>query len=387
MVVAPIGADARNMHAVLEGSGVAGVIASSLPEAAQWVTAGAGALLLTEEAVALRGNRALADAIECQPPWSDIPVIVVTATTSIHRWAEVSAAAFGPRSNVTLVARPLRTSTLVAAVRNVLRARQRQFEMRDLLQERDALLASLETRVQERTAKLRELVTELESFSYSVSHDLRSPLRIMAGYAQVILEDFGDTLVPDVRHYVERIARSAGRMDHLTQDVLAYTRLGGDIVLSPLDLTKVVDDTIEQYPDLSAARQSIVVRRPLAGVVAHGPSLVQALSNLVGNALKFARPGVESRVAISTQRRDGRVRVVVKDNGVGIAAAHHAKIFRIFERVAGPDVPGTGIGLAIVRKAAERMGGRVGLSSRPGRGSSFWLEMPASEAAAVPPAN
>lgn len=378
VVVAPTGADARNIQAVLRQAGLPSRIVGSTAEAAKWVDAGAGALLVTEEAISPRENRALAESFARQPAWSDIPLVIVTSAVSIHRWASLSEAVLGSRSNVTLVARPLRSSTLVAAAKNVLRARRRQYEVRDLLQERESLLASLDRRVQERTAKLQELVAELESFSYSVSHDLRAPLRIMAGYARLVLEDFGETLAPEVRCYVERIARSAERMDLLTQDVLAYTRLArGEVVLGPVDLARVVEETIEQYPELAAARAAIVVRRPLAPVIAHGPSLIQALSNLLGNALKFGRSGVRPRVEVATKVRAGRVRLVIKDNGVGIASAHHGKIFRIFERVAGQDVPGTGIGLAIVKKAAERMGGTVGLKSTPGRGSTFWLELPA----------
>lgn len=377
VVVAPIGADAKNIQDVLRETGSNVTIAKDAAEAAKWVAGGAAALVMTEEAVSPRENRDLAEAFECQPPWSDIPLIIVATASSIHRWASIPTKVFGSRSNITLVARPLQASTLVAAAQNVLRARRRQYEMRDLLQERDSLLASLETRVLERTAKLQELVAELESFSYSVSHDLRAPLRIMSSYARLVLDEFGAALAPDVRHYVERIARSADRMDLLTRDVLAYTRLSrGEIVLVPLDLTKVLEETIEQYPELAAARSAIVVRRPLAPVVAHGPSLVQAISNLLGNALKFARPGVAPRIEISTKVRADRVRIAIKDNGVGIEAEHHDKIFRIFERVAGQDVPGTGIGLAIVKKAAERMGGSVGLASRPGQGSTFWLELP-----------
>ncbi len=380
VVVAPIGADAKNMCAVLTRAGVKSLVAKNTDEAAKWVDAGAGALLMTEEAVSSRHNAGLVAAFARQPPWSEIPLIIVASAPSVHQWASVPPAVFGPRGNVTLVARPLQSSTLVAAAMNVLRTRDRQYQLRDLLRERDAILQSLETRVQERTAKLQELVAELESFSYSVSHDLRAPLRVMAGYARVVLEDFGQTLAPEVRHYVERIARSADRMDLLTQDVLAYSRLvRGDLAMEPVNLETVVEETIEQYPQLVSARAAMMVRRPLAPVIAHRPSLVQALSNLLTNAVKFARAEVALRIEISTARRGDRVRIAIKDNGVGIETAHHAKIFRIFERAAGQEVPGTGIGLAIVKKAVERMGGTVGVKSRRGRGATFWLELSRAE--------
>lgn len=382
MIVAPIGADAKNILAVLKAAQIRAVIGQGVNEAAAWVDRFAAALVMTEEAVSSRENRSLAEAFSRQPRWSEIPLIVVASAGSIHRWAALPPRVFGARSNVTLVARPLRASTLVAATRNVLSARQRQFELRDLLHERESLLASLETRVQERTAKLQELVAELESFSYSVSHDLRAPLRIIAGYANVVLEEFGGTLVPDVRHYLERIARSAERMDQLTQDVLAYTRLArGEMVLVPLDLETIVEETIEQYPELAPVRAAFVVRRPLAAVIGHGPSLVQVLSNLLGNAVKFARPGVPLRIDISTRVRGGRVLLAIKDNGVGIEPEHHAKIFRIFERAAGHEIPGTGIGLAIVKKAVARMNGSVSVSSRLGEGATFQVELPRAPAA------
>jgi signal transduction histidine kinase len=376
VILAPTGADATNIARVLKENGMRSVTCSSLAEVARWVDRAAGALLMTEEALSPTRNSVLVEAFERQPPWSEIPLLLVASGASIHRWATLPTAVLGTRSNVTLVARPLQASTLSAAAQTVLRARRRQFEVRDLLAEREALLASLEDRVRERTARLQELVAELESFSYSVSHDLRAPLRVMAGYARIVVDDFGPTLAPDVRHYVERIAHSAERMDLLTQDVLAYTRLArGEMKLVPVNLETLIEETIEQYPELSGARSAIEVSKPLADVVAHAPSLTQVLSNLLGNALKFARPGVPLRITISTDVRDDRVRISVRDNGVGIEHDHHHKIFRIFERVAGRDIPGTGIGLAIVKKAAERMDGTVGVDSQPGHGSNFWVEL------------
>jgi signal transduction histidine kinase len=376
VILAPTGADATNIARVLGENGMRSVTCSGLEEAAQWVDRAAGALLMTEEALSPTRNSVLVAAFERQPPWSEIPLLLIASDASIHRWATLPTAVLGTRSNVTLVARPLQASTLSAAAQTALRARRRQFEVRDLLAEREALLASLEDRVRERTARLEELVAELESFSYSVSHDLRAPLRVMAGYARIVVDDFGPTLAPDVRHYVERIAHSAERMDLLTQDVLAYTRLArGEMTLGAVNLETLIEETIEQYPELSSVRSAIEVKKPLADVMAHAPSLTQVLSNLLGNAIKFARPGVPLRITVCTEVRKGRVRISVRDNGVGIERGHHHKIFRIFERVAGRDIPGTGIGLAIVKKAAERMDGTVGVDSQPGHGSTFWVEL------------
>lgn len=376
LIVAPTGADGPNIRDALAKVGLQPRLCHSIDDAVERIRTGAGVLLITEEALAGGRHIVLGAELDAQPTWSELPLVLVASNGSLHHWATDSARLLGARSNVTLVARPLRSVTLVAALEAVLRARRRQYQVRDLLLENQTLLNSLEARVQDRTAKLQELVAELESFSYSVSHDLRAPLRVIAGYAQVLLEDHRGELSPAARDYVERMERAADRMDRLTQDVLAYTRLArGEMPLAPVDVEAAVHETLEHYPQLTDVRSFLTLRRPIATVIAHRPSLVQALSNLIGNSVKFARPDVPLRITISTQVRGGRVRISIKDNGIGIDPAHHAKVFRLFERAVGQHVPGTGIGLAIVKKAAERMGGSAGVSSELGKGARFWVEL------------
>lgn len=236
----------------------------------------------------------------------------------------------------------------------------------------------LEVLVQQRTAKLQDTVGELEAFSYSVSHDLRAPLRAMAGFTDVLLDDLGPQLSGDHRALLLRIHRAATRLDRLTQDLLTYSRLArADLVLGPVDLEHVITELLEQYPNLQFPREKIRVAAPLLPVLGNQALIIQVLANLLNNAEKFVAPGVVPRILVRTEPLGREVRVWVEDNGIGIAPDHLKRLFQLFSRV-HPDsgYVGTGIGLAIVRKATERMGGTVGVESEPGVGSRFWFQLP-----------
>jgi PAS domain S-box-containing protein len=236
----------------------------------------------------------------------------------------------------------------------------------------------LEQRVNERTAELRETVRDLEAFSYSLSHDLRAPLRAMQGYAQLLLNRFGQALDDTGRSYFNRLMSSTERLDRLIQDVLKYSQVARTPVeLRAVDLERLLDEVVNDYPVLLPPSVKIDVKKPLLPVRGHEAFLTQCMSNLISNAVKFNRPGETPRVRISTQEvKRGKVRVWFEDNGIGIAPEDQRRIFGIFERVySNRDYEGTGIGLAIVAKAVERMGGQVGVESAIGQGSRFWLDL------------
>lgn len=237
--------------------------------------------------------------------------------------------------------------------------------------------ANLEQTVEKRTAELQEKIGELEAFSYSVSHDMRSPLRAMQGYASALLEDHKSKFDDEARHYLERIHKAAARMDLLVQEVLTYSRIAKEALsLHPVDLEVLIADVRGAYPALHPPRASIKIKSPLPKVLGHEAFLTQIISNLLGNAVKFVAPGIVPEVNIHGEPAKDRVRIWFEDNGIGIDPAHHKRIFEIFGRVY-PDkqFEGTGIGLAIVKKAVERMGGRVGVESQLGRGSRFWFTL------------
>jgi PAS domain S-box-containing protein len=236
----------------------------------------------------------------------------------------------------------------------------------------------LEQKVQERTASLSEAIVQMEEFSYSVSHDLRAPLRAMHAYAQALTEDYGDRLDSTAKHYLSRIQRSSERMEKLTHDVLSYSRVARDEVkLASLDLEPLIDDVISHYAELQPERADVEVCRPLLRVRAHESSLGQCLANLLTNAAKFVETGVRPQIAVRTEPRpEGRVRIWLEDNGIGIAPENQARLFHLFERVPSRhSYEGTGIGLAIVRKAVEKMGGTCGVVSDGRNGSRFWIEL------------
>lgn len=238
----------------------------------------------------------------------------------------------------------------------------------------------LERRVAERTASLQEAVQQMEEFSYSLSHDLRGPLRAMQGYCHILLEDAASDLEPEQFSYLKRIGDSAERLDRLVQDVLAYSRVNWmEMEFKPVETEKVLLDVLRNYTGEHRPIPEIVIDRPLLNVIAHEASLCQCLSNLVGNALKFVKRGTVPRIHIWTRRVDEDVRIWVEDNGVGIGKDQQEKIFNMFERLPeARDYPGTGVGLAIVKKAVSRMRGAVGVESSPGLGSRFWIQLPAA---------
>jgi PAS domain S-box-containing protein len=248
-----------------------------------------------------------------------------------------------------------------------------------LAQARALYQRDLEGMVQHRTAELQTKIGELEAFSYSVSHDLRAPLRAMQGYSNFLIEDYADKLDESGREFLNRIAAASGRLDRLVTDILTYSRVAREnIEKSTIHLEPLVQEVIQSYPALQAAE--IHVRTPLIPVIGHEGSLTQCISNLLGNAIKFIPSDRKPVGKIWTELRGSRVRLNFQDNGIGISAADQERIFKIFEKASqGGFYEGTGIGLAIVRKAVERMEGRTGVESELEKGSTFWIELPQSK--------
>ena len=233
----------------------------------------------------------------------------------------------------------------------------------------------LELRVKERTAELTEAINDLQHFSYALVHDMRAPLRAMRSYAELLLpEQQRETS----QKFCRRIIDSADRMDNLIRDSLNYTRIAYQhLPKVPIDLQAFLLGLIESYPNLELHKSRITILRELPRVQGNHAMLTHCFSNLLNNALKFVPPGEEPRVTIHAEKKNGAVRIWIEDNGTGIHPKDHKRIFDMFQQV-HKGYQGTGIGLAIVRKAVERMGGQVGVESEPGKGSRFWVQLDAA---------
>jgi signal transduction histidine kinase len=240
------------------------------------------------------------------------------------------------------------------------------------------LTSQLERRVSERTRELSEANSELESFARSVAHDLREPLRTMQGFSTALIQDYAAQLPAEGLKFATHIATAAQRMDQQILDLLTYSRLSRETTrIESIALDEVMHTVRNELAeDLQRTGGHLTIDVEPLLVRANRTLLTQVLSNLVANALEFVPAETRAHVRVSANAADGRVRVCVADKGIGIAPQDHERIFGVFERLHGYETyPGTGMGLAIVRRAVERMGGTLGVISELGQGSRFWFEL------------
>lgn len=241
------------------------------------------------------------------------------------------------------------------------------------------LNSELELRVEKRTRELKEANKDLESFVYSVSHDLRAPLRAIHGFAEILQRRCAPQTPSQADGYLENILQASSQMGQLIEDLLAYSRLGKRAVrCQPVEFGPLLDRVAERLAGRIAERNA-TIEVPKHPPLLSGDStlLSQILTNLLQNALTYCRPGQSPQIVVACRKERNGIRISVQDDGIGIEEGLREKIFNVFQRLhSQEDIAGSGIGLAIVKRAAELMNGSVEVESIAGQGSTFSLWLP-----------
>jgi signal transduction histidine kinase/ActR/RegA family two-component response regulator len=360
LIVAPIGRDAELMCTHLEAAGVPCYVCHDAEEVGHELERGAGALMFTDEALTPDSSPRLANALDRQPAWSDIPLIILTGLPSTDAKRR-SFLTFGTRTNVTFVDRPVRIQSLVSAAQSALRARERQYQIRELME------------------KLEDRVHERDRFLAILGHELRNPLGAILLASQMRDED--GRLDGEHANLIERQSKHLAR---LVNDLLDLSRVvSGKIVLKRqvIDLADAVRQSFETVTE-PAARQNISIEVRYANeplpVFADPLRATQILTNVIGNAIKYTPAG--GHVIVALERQGDQAAVRVADDGVGIAPDRIGTIFELFaqaENAIGRAQGGMGIGLALVRNLLQLHDGTITAESDGlGKGSEFVVRLP-----------
>jgi PAS domain S-box-containing protein len=263
-----------------------------------------------------------------------------------------------------------------------------QDELREQSREIRKLNEELEQRVMWRTADLEAANKELEAFTYSVSHDLRAPLRHISGFTKILTEEFGPSLPDEAQKYLQRVEQGAHRMGQLVDELLNLTRVGRQALsVQVTGLNGVVKEVLATLePEIEGREVEWKIGE--LPFVECDPTLVRLVfQNLISNALKYTRPRSPAVIAIGQMQKDGQMAVFVRDNGVGFSMKYADKLFGVFQRLhRGEDFEGTGVGLATVHRIVQKHGGRVWAEAELDKGATFYFTLKGAKAAVTPPA-
>ena len=331
----------------------------------------AAVVVIAEEALDPHSRTKLFESLNRQPSWSDVPIILLTGDGELSNALPRALSGVAIKGNVTLLERPVRVATLTTVIRSAQRARQRQLDVRELVESERAARRQAE---EANSAKSQFLAT--------MSHELRTPLNAIAGYTQLLALGVRGPVSDEQKADLERIDRSQRHLLSLINDILNFAKIEAGHVavdIGPVDLCHILDNVDELIePQLAEKNLAFSVKHLAGDAVAIGDSdkVRQILLNLLSNAIKFTKPG--GRVDVVCTATENEISVTVTDNGVGIPADKVQAIFEPFVQV-GRDFTtphgGTGLGLSISRDLARRMGGELTVESRLGEMSAFTLTL------------
>ncbi len=366
----PVGRDASLSSEVLNRAGIQPRLCTNVSEVCEALSSrNSGLLIVAEEALSSETIQRIGETLKQQPPWSDLPLLLLTSGGTSTEASLNKLVRMRVLGNITLLERPLRSVTLVAAVRSALASRRRQFQTRDYIQE-----------LQEAQNELAQANADLKQFAFAASHDLQEPLRMVKIFTQLLLEKHIDPSQEQAREFGEYIRGGVTRMELLLRDLLFYSRVihqNRERLTVEFDVRAAIEQATTALQVEIEKTGSRIVCGPMPRVRGEETQISLVFQNLLSNSIKYAKEDAAPLIEISAEEGKGEQLIRVQDNGIGFDQKYADRVFDLFQRLGGKDVPGTGLGLAMCRRIIERHGGRIWAESQPGAGATFLFTLPA----------
>lgn len=372
LIHAPFGRDADLIRRELCAAGFPSEICGSVEVLCSSIHDGAGAALVGDEALSHQGIALLAEQLSGQPPWSDLPLLVMTSGGASTDASRFRVRLLAPLGNVTLLERPLRPVTLVSSLKAALRARRHQYQLRRLLGE----LAESNGELKLANVDLMRVNRELEEFAYVASHDLKEPMRMINIYTQLILKSINGGN-PELAGYADFVRQGVDRMEALIGDLLTFSRT--------VHTERATNDVAELSASLQQAvavlqnrideNCAVIKSNPLPLVRGDVRQLALVFQNLISNSIKYRSTLEPPEIDIDAEQVNGQWVIAVRDNGIGFDQQYAERIFGLFKRLHKDEYPGTGLGLSICQRIVERYGGRMWARGKAGEGAVFYFAL------------